>query len=482
MSAVLTGSASNVTTPLVASVVSLANNGSGAIRVQTSLPHLFGNGDTAAMICGPSLQGQFVITVIDSTHFDLVGSTFTSTATGSATDLSLTPQIQCPSDGDAFSAQLSGLLSAYQGTLDRTQFLQLQAFAQKASVTSIMAGALVSLGAAQSFGQNGPYQLVYHDQSQTQQWVATSFNSGGSPQVALYYGGADGTWTQIGSPAGTNHTPSSACVDSSGNIWVTVYDGSVTQVHSWVAAGLSGSLSSNPVTTVGFTPSDFQVAAIGTTIVAAVGAASGANAALGTTSTGASFTSVLGSITAQSWILRSNGMKVLAVPANVASTGVAAYVTTNGVSWTSATIGIGVGESAIDAQWDAARSQWVLITESSTSIFVYTSSDGQTWSQVAKRTPATFWPPTSLSIVTGVYVLALTVGIGSNTSQLAVSVDGGATWHVTPERMYGSGAAPSGRIYASPNQIIFWMPPVRDSATVESVRTGNLVGPGDTTL
>jgi hypothetical protein len=128
MSDIMTGTPANVTSPLVATVSSLSNNGSGAIRVQTSAPHLFGSGDTVSMAADPAF-GDFTITVFDPTHFDLVGSTYTSTGTGTATDLSLTPQILVPTDGDTFSAQLSGLLSSQQAFLDRTQYLQGQVVA-----------------------------------------------------------------------------------------------------------------------------------------------------------------------------------------------------------------------------------------------------------------------------------------------------------------------------------------------------------------
>lgn len=124
MSLILTGNQANVTSALSATVTALANNGSGAIRATTSGPHLFGSNDRVYMNVSPAAVGLFNITVIDSTHFDLQGSTFTATGTGTATDLSLTPQIQVPTDGDTFSAQLSGMLSGLQGVLDRTQALR----------------------------------------------------------------------------------------------------------------------------------------------------------------------------------------------------------------------------------------------------------------------------------------------------------------------------------------------------------------------
>lgn len=123
MSIILTGDPTTVSAGISATVTALANNGSGAIRVTTSASHLFGQGDLVNMNASPAL-GFFNITVIDSTHFDLVGSTFTTTGTGSAVDLSLTPQVLVPTDGDTGSLQLSGFVSAFQAVLSRTQKLR----------------------------------------------------------------------------------------------------------------------------------------------------------------------------------------------------------------------------------------------------------------------------------------------------------------------------------------------------------------------
>ena len=125
MSIVLNGNASNVTAPLSATITALANNGSGAVRVTTSAPHLFGSNDFVALNT-TEIGGIWQITVIDATHFDVVGSIFIATSAGSAIDLSLTPQVQVPTDGDTFSMQLSGMLSAIQACLDRDQYIAKQ--------------------------------------------------------------------------------------------------------------------------------------------------------------------------------------------------------------------------------------------------------------------------------------------------------------------------------------------------------------------
>ena len=122
------GNKANISAPLLATITALSNNGSGLIRCTTSAPHLFGPNDQVVVnILSPAETfGLFTINVIDSTHFDLQGSTYTTTSTGFAVDTSLTPTIQCPTDGDTFSLQLSGMLSAIQSLADRTQYLQSQ--------------------------------------------------------------------------------------------------------------------------------------------------------------------------------------------------------------------------------------------------------------------------------------------------------------------------------------------------------------------
>jgi hypothetical protein len=140
VSLVVSGNAGNVTTPLAATIIGMADNGSGVIRVQTSAPHLFATGDYVHIVTITTvINTYFSITVIDATHFDLDGSTYTGTGTGTATDASLTPQIQVPTDGDTFSLQLSGMLSALQALCDRTQFLRKAQVQKSTAVVLVIA-------------------------------------------------------------------------------------------------------------------------------------------------------------------------------------------------------------------------------------------------------------------------------------------------------------------------------------------------------
>ena len=143
MSLVIQGNAGNVTTPLTASVVAItaATGGdAGQWRVQTAAPHLFGTGDYVQLVVTISAVTTTAygnINVIDATHFDVAGTTFTATGTGVANDLSLTPAILVPTDGDEFSLQLSGMLSALQALADRTQALRSMMIARESTFATV---------------------------------------------------------------------------------------------------------------------------------------------------------------------------------------------------------------------------------------------------------------------------------------------------------------------------------------------------------
>jgi len=147
MSTVITGTPNNVTTPLSATVSAITNNG-GQSEVQTAAPHLFGDGDyvnVQVTILGVPLTFYYFITVVDSTHFILNGSTFVATGTGTAYDLSLSPQIQFPTDADSFSLQISGMLSGLQALSDRTQYLRYLMTQRQMLLTSVSATSTIAI-------------------------------------------------------------------------------------------------------------------------------------------------------------------------------------------------------------------------------------------------------------------------------------------------------------------------------------------------
>ena len=67
-----------------------ANNGSGLIRIQTAVAHTYATGDEVNVVAVggvPAADGQWVITFVDSTHYDLQGSTFSGAYTSGGTCL-----------------------------------------------------------------------------------------------------------------------------------------------------------------------------------------------------------------------------------------------------------------------------------------------------------------------------------------------------------------------------------------------------------
>ena len=74
----------------VLQIKSVANNGAGLIRIETTTAHAY---ETADAVDIPSLPGvsagvaQWLIEVIDSTHYDLVGSAFSGAYSGGGTCL-----------------------------------------------------------------------------------------------------------------------------------------------------------------------------------------------------------------------------------------------------------------------------------------------------------------------------------------------------------------------------------------------------------
>jgi hypothetical protein len=132
MSTTYQGLATNVTSPLTASI----NGATSAtpIVIQTAAPHNFQTGDQiiiSGVLWGGGLfpvntprSNPWTITVVDATHFSLNGSTNPGNAyagAGLATDLSATPATTIPSDGDNRNA--ASVNVPLETALDRTQFI-----------------------------------------------------------------------------------------------------------------------------------------------------------------------------------------------------------------------------------------------------------------------------------------------------------------------------------------------------------------------
>jgi hypothetical protein len=70
-------------------ITALADQGGGVIRATTSLPHGYTTGDRIIIEDTTSNDGQYAVTVIDTTHYDFV-DTFTGTTTGTHARVELT--------------------------------------------------------------------------------------------------------------------------------------------------------------------------------------------------------------------------------------------------------------------------------------------------------------------------------------------------------------------------------------------------------
>ena len=457
MSTVLTGNAAHVTTPLTATIVSIADNGSGAARLATAAPHLFGSSDSIQIAAGP-ISGTFVISVIDATHFDAVGSTFTVTATGVAVDLSITPQVLVPTDGDPLSAQISGLLSGFQAVLDRTQYLAGQVRASNATT-------LARTNASQNWqpaftwtSPAGPYLLCWDDfnsatDAGSQRWLLGSFSAGGSPVVEIFYGSgtdpATSNWTQLGGNIASQEPPTGMCLDSAGTVWVSIAGGGgANTAQAWSCpSGGSFALVSN----IGVTAcTDFQIVAVGAQTIGAYGSSTAGDAELRQVSP---VSSLFGGLTAGAWILKSNGSYALAIP-KVAGGG-NAYVSPTGATWTSTALSgvIGGANTPIDAAWNPSLLVWCLaVAVSGGGTKFFTSSDGQSW--VASSATLASAPFTSGSLamasVAGRFV-ALGYNSGTETSQVVYS-DDAIHWYGTQAFLY-SGIAAVPVIASSPTQL-----------------------------
>lgn len=122
------GNPGNITSPISVSITGCANNGAGLIRVTSSTAHDMATNDVvyvSAVTGTTEANGFWPITVVDATHFDLVGSAFVNAyvSGGTAKDLSLSPYFQIPNNGEPGTVE--SILAAVQALADRTQYLGL---------------------------------------------------------------------------------------------------------------------------------------------------------------------------------------------------------------------------------------------------------------------------------------------------------------------------------------------------------------------
>ena len=200
------GQPTNVTTPLQATINGATN--ASPIVISTTAAHNFNTNDwvTVFDVLGNlAANGDWQITVVDATHFQLIGSTGSGayTSGGFALDNSMTPAFQQPSNGDAFT--VSGINPALQALADRTQVLAGRGIARtevfvNTTVVPWTAPPNVYLVMAFGFGGGGggekPFQSVQSNAAPNS-YVAIGAGGGGAPLTVSYIGVNPGTTYDI---------------------------------------------------------------------------------------------------------------------------------------------------------------------------------------------------------------------------------------------------------------------------------------------
>lgn len=434
MSLVLTGNPANITTPLQATITALADNGSGAIRATTSTPHFFGTNDHVIMVT-TVVTGTFEITVIDSTHFDLVGSTYTATGTGTATDLSLTPQIQVPTDGDAFSAQLSGLLSGFQGVLDRTQYLQeiCIALASDAGQVSGATAALATTWTAPVLA-DPVFEPTQHPNNSHAEWDAVNnqwivmVSGSASANIYCSYDGWDDDWRfLISGGFGPYASPTTLVAGKDPNDATTFYAGETDSTQVIVSTCVAPSTVTTAYADVAAGYTDVQIGSInGYVVIATANSASNAknNLISSNNKFSTNSTTNVGATTGKpnQWLLRSNGSMMIAMP-RLGNGGFAlpyVWTTTDGHTWTERTLSFLAGTdllAGLDWGVDAQGSCWILSVQhiATSKGDLYRSSDGINWTKVPGTPVNTLFNVVSLAAVGRVWIAVLAASPGPHT-------------------------------------------------------------------
>ena len=458
MSLVLTGDPSHITTQLTATVIGLANNGSGAVRAQTSAPHLFGPADEVA-IRTTTLSGLFSIAVIDATHFDLVGSTYTATGTGSATDLSLTPQVLVPTDGDTFSQQLSGALSSAQAALDRTQYLQGQIRTHSGNSDAAVASIVAQNWCPEFQFTTGIVQHWLAWDPLNTEWMLLYEDGGGIEHLQVTSGLDEGTaaaWTEIKSGGFSPSTASSygACCSDPGladHYWACVSGATAGSNVFELWHGTSASWTDAPGgwTSVVATGTFYGVAMVklGAYVIAAVSGSSAGDSFIVASNNGFStWVSAAsaggGSVTIPPcnsgvWYMKSNGAQVVALQ-GLGSADMGVYVSNDGHSWTLtqnlATIAP-AGGNVHGLAWsaDAQGPCWIVAVATVTAYMVFfRSADGINWAACAGGIVSQQDVSDMAAVVPGTRAaLVCTLGdVSSGGSSGTIwSVDGAQTWY-----------------------------------------------------
>lgn len=478
----ITGNPGNVTTPLSASITAFANNGSGAIRATTAAPHLFGSNDRVRIAVSLFAPAVFSITVIDATHFDLVGSTYSATSTGVATDLSLTPQIQFPTDGDSFSQQLSGALSASQALCDRSQYLAEQISVSVAPIAPSIATPQIAWRSAfaQTSGQDNmaiawtPIDPSTAANPATQpaagQYMVLELVPTGGLGLYVTYGqdqGLAAAWSQVGTTISSGLNASllgACCADGSGNYWIAVTGGSSGPSAALRTYWYNGTSWSSSVLseTAGGNYGGVEMAVLNAYVLVAVMDSGGTPTIYSSNNqytSKSTFAPTIAAASTNTWYLKSNQNtspppptpQVVAVPNTVGTTPV--YSTIDGHTWTtSASLstllsGLSIGSASaagLAFVTDFVGPCWLLaLNTTGLGTLFARSTDGVTWTKQLGGLAATK-TISDMDAYGNTVVCTLADASSAGPSGQIVSFDGGITWYASPVEFPTNTAASAG--------------------------------------
>lgn len=312
--------------------------------------------------------------------------------------------------GASFTSPQANQFDTNQATsTDDTQFHTI--FARSAQPP------LASLG-------NTPYAIAWNDVGQF--FYFAEFTAGGSPNINIYQAyGQDATAPSSSSISiGSNNPATSMAVTSAGVLWVVTTNGSASNAVN-VSYGGGAFITPTSVNS----PTDFKIAAIGTTIVGAIGSSVAAGILCEVTTGG--LVEYVATLTVQSWALKSNGTYALAVPLQAGPPSV--YKTTTGTSWTSSSLSgvIGTSDVPIDIAWSPYLSKWLMAVSVSggNNTAFYSSPDGVTWTATG-TTLSSSNPFKSLCAIGAIWV-GTTYNSSTYVGQLAHSPDG-VSWYASP--------------------------------------------------
>jgi hypothetical protein len=392
----------------------------------------------------------------------------------SGNDANCPTAVNIISGGDAPSA--TNFQAGYEGTLDRTSWL-LNRGGLSSLVTLQPGFNVLSISGA----LEGPFAAAFNDTSLAtdptagQTWLLLLWDL---THISVYSGYGDGTkWTQLGANINYTQSGTSICVDTAGNVYVAGVAGVSSTEGDVYQKTPGGAFTSFLVVSGVATPSDLQIAALGTAFFYAIGSTTAANAAVS-----GGFGGGFSGLTVSSWIVRSSPTMVLFVPAQAMAAPIV-YKATGTATYTSASIGLATTDVPLDLTWSAVWNLWFLVAKTAGGAStIWSSPDGAVWTLV-KTLSALPMPMTGIAAI-GQHLVAV---LGNPATKLATrlvsSSDGSVTWY--PE---STGAVDTttksgiARVVAGPNQVLTATMLSRGSADQTSVRFSGVMGRGDQAL